>query len=264
MCGKKLNQPLTSSSSVTVPATRLVSRVVLGNVYYDISTTNIPWTDSLKIKKVFLTNVWTDCGYGNGTSSLNGFGATPVTIPDHWLIDNVYGSPWINYHGLESFNTSSSSSEPTIINPGEPIEVGPSIGDEIFIDPSVMQLDLRSDIVREMVVKDYGDNPLIIGTEDNEDADLTFYAYPNSSLVTDANASIPCTRLVIYATIGNEECYYHVDLPGMMPNTSYNVDVAINNYGGFDEEHNYEKPSLDVTVSVESWETGFNQTFTFE
>lgn len=263
MCGKKLGQPLTSSGTVTIPMTRLVSRVVLESVTYDISGTNIaPGTDFL-LKKAFLTNVWTECGYGDGTVSLSGFGPTAVDIPDYWLIDETYGAPWINYHGLEAFSSPATDEPDPGTGTAIPISDTPTIDDPVIV-PEDPTFDIRSTQAQEMLVKDYGSSPLAISSGETAEPVLTFYTYPNSSLATAPEASTPCTRLVLYGTIGTEEVYYHVDLPGMLPNASYNIDVFIYNYGGFDEEHNYEKPSLEFSCSVSQWETGTNQTYVFE
>lgn len=97
-----------------------------------------------------------------------------------------------------------------------------------------------------------------------------FYPYPNA---TDNNVntldawSVRDTRLVIQARMQGDsnDCYYHIDIPGMKPNHKYVITaVHIKNLGGPDPEHNLEKQGIDFTVDVQDWETGFERAFTFE
>lgn len=277
MSGVRLSQAIAGgSSTVTVPITRAMSRVVLGSITYDVTGSNLSTTVPLQVSKVYLTNVWTTCGYGDRSGSIAGFSPTPVTIPASTAVavDATYGSCWVNRHGLETFTESTGSGTSISGGSGEvgPViddggTVGPVIGDgEISVDEPVTSADSgpRGTKAGEFFIKDYGTSPLSVSNGTTASPGLYFYCYPNSSTTTDSYADIPCTRLVIEGTIGNETMYYHVDLPGMLPNTSYNVDVTINNYGGLDAETNYSKPSISFTCSVNGWEYGNEWTQTFE
>ena len=259
MCGARPAQAILASGGVSVPVTRLVSRVRLRSIGYDVSSTAIPLSEPLLVAKVYLTNVWTECGYGNGALSTEGFGATAAVIPDRFAVDGTFGSPWLNYHGLEDLSgVLEGEPEVTVVAPDAgggvtvgPIEVGIAYGE-------------RDALIRSLLLKDYGSSPLSITSGSTASPDVFLYAYPNALTATTEGASRPCTRLVIEGSIGSEKVFYHADLPGMAPNRSYNVDVGIYNYGGTDAEHNYVAPSVSVSCTVSPWEDGSEGTYLFE
>ena len=82
-----------------------------------------------------------------------------------------------------------------------------------------------------------------------------FYCTPNPSAETGENAVPCCTRLVLEASVGDDAdiCYYHVDLPGMAPNSAYSVSVAIGYSGGDGPESNIGRWSFSAEVSVEDY-----------
>lgn len=97
--------------------------------------------------------------------------------------------------------------------------------------------------------------------------DRTFYCYPNGCLSDPhADAWAPRrTRLVIEASVEGRACYYHVTLPQMLPNHSYELeDCVIRNMGGNSPEENLELSTLSVTMSVTDWSTGFSKELVIE
>jgi len=82
-----------------------------------------------------------------------------------------------------------------------------------------------------------------------------FYCTPNPSTVTEGSVTPCCTRLVLEATIGDdsEVFFYHVDLPGMSPNSSYAVSVTIGYLGGSDPETNLSRYSISAGISIEDY-----------
>lgn len=80
-----------------------------------------------------------------------------------------------------------------------------------------------------------------------------FYPFPSIYVNTGANNAYACERLVIECTLDGQRCYYHVDLPGTVPNASYNISVVINGIGGSTAEQNMEKTSVTFTTTVTDW-----------
>ena len=94
-----------------------------------------------------------------------------------------------------------------------------------------------------------------------------FYAYPNACS-TDSQSgtwSARKTRLVIEAELDGEECYYHIDIPDMKPNTLYKItECTIKNVGGSSPEENFSAANLTFKISITDWATGFSKEVIFE
>jgi len=98
-----------------------------------------------------------------------------------------------------------------------------------------------------------------------------FYACPNPSTAEDpldtwpsASSQAPCTRLVLECTLAGRTCYYHLNLPGMLCNRSYEIgNCIIKNMGGPDPEHNLETGDVQFSLTVTDWitEPAVNETF---
>lgn len=82
-----------------------------------------------------------------------------------------------------------------------------------------------------------------------------FYCTPNPSTVRTSDALPCCTRLVLEVSVGDDEntCHYHIDLPGMSPNSAYAVSVSIGYYGGDSPESNLGRLDISAEVSVEDY-----------
>lgn len=85
----------------------------------------------------------------------------------------------------------------------------------------------------------------------------TFYCYPNST-ETDVNGgdfSPRYTRLVIEAVLGNQTCYYPINLPGLKSNTSYNIaNIRITKPGSTSPDEPVTAVNCEVTIVVKPWD----------
>lgn len=100
-----------------------------------------------------------------------------------------------------------------------------------------------------------------------EDMSLVYYAYPNGcSEDSFAETWEPRkTRLVIEASLEGKDCWYHITIPSMKPNSSYNINsCTIRNIGGTSPEEHLELSPLDIRMNVTDWKTGFTETITFD
>lgn len=197
-----------STTSLTVPVDRLVSRVQLKKVSVNLDGNVIHDGQSVTVNAVYLTNVFGSCPYDLNPSP------TPSAFDE-----------WYNRMKLESC-------------------------------PSA---------VSAMIC----DQGLSVTVADNSSVTLgrTFYCYPNGSVAdSDGDAWSPRrTRLVLEASLGGKKCYYHVTLPQMLPNHSYEInDCTIKNMGGSSPEQNLELSTLSVSMEVVDWSTGFSKEMVIE
>jgi hypothetical protein len=70
---------------------------------------------------------------------------------------------------------------------------------------------------------------------------------------------------VLAASLAGKDCYYHVTLPAMEPNCSYEIrEVRIMNMGGSTPEKHLELHALAVSMQVVDWRTGFEKEVVFD
>lgn len=105
----------------------------------------------------------------------------------------------------------------------------------------------------------YGNESCVLEDGDALSSIHTFYVLPNPCEDCHVQSVFTprCTRLVVEARLDGETYYYPVTLPGIEPNTAYEVNLTVRGPGmRHPEDESIAVGALDIAVRVCDWESG--------
>ena len=82
---------------------------------------------------------------------------------------------------------------------------------------------------------------------------LRFCCYANP--VTEARLGRPVTRLVLEGDVGEQHCYYPIELPGLAAASTYELDITLLRMGTSDPDIPVRSGIVRVDTLVRPWET---------
>lgn len=98
-----------------------------------------------------------------------------------------------------------------------------------------------------------------LNIDDGSDGKADFYCYPNSEKESeDIRENDKVTKFVICALFGDKKYYYPIGIPDIKSNHVYEISSVSITTEGSEEQNQYViGPTLNFTVSVKDWSTGY-------